>query len=309
VVTPPDGRPPADAAGEARLGPREQARLDEAVVTVARRGRGPAIAVALIVGAFLVGVVRPWDWLTGDAGFAPGGDARQGGAPGSTGAAGVPGSSFGAGVPVPGSSPGATGSEAPAAAYQAPTCAYPISWRTASLQLWAGRDARVWTAAEAVSALGPADPSIPFHPIASDTVEAIGWCAPVSGADRPPATAAAVLYRLGNGTATEVPVHRLEPAAASALGELWAPMPVAGDRPPRWPDGRYVIRLATPSGDYVRYLGLDVGVVQRVATPSPGASPSAGAGGSPGATAEVPAGVSPSAAGGSPGPEVPTTQP
>lgn len=270
MVIPPDGRQPADADDEARLGRREQARLDESVVTVARRGRGPAIAVALIVGAFLVGVVRPWDWLGSGAGAqAP--DLHPGAADGAT--IEPAGAGSGGGEPVPGAgAPGAGAGAGPGGAYQAPTCAYPSSWRTASLQLWAGREARVWTAAEAVVATGPADPSIPFHPIASRQVEAVGWCAPVTGPDRPPAVAAGTLFRLLGGVATQVAVRRLEPAAASALGELWAPVPADDGRPARWPDGRYVIRLATPDGGFVRYLGLEVGVVDRVAAPSPGAA-------------------------------------
>ncbi len=226
LVTPPDSRQPRrspdrpdpsrpsgaspDGADEARLAPREQARIDEAVVRVGRgRGAGPILVAALVVAAFLLGVVRPWDWFAGDTatGNRPGGLV----AGATAGRRGDPGSSL---APAP---------------FAAPTCGYPTSWRTAAISFWAGARARIWTAAVAVPASGPADPSIPFHLLASDTVEAIGWCAPVDGPERPPLAAVGTLFRLRDGVATEIPVDRLEPAGRDALGELWVP-PVHGGR-------------------------------------------------------------------------------
>jgi hypothetical protein len=276
VVKPPDGGQPRRSTGrpgeprlragltpdegdEARLAPGEQARIDEAVVRVARRGRGPTVAAALVAGAFLLGLVRPWDWLTGGAAAAPAppamvAEAGRSGASPYAGVAALPSSARTNGEPDPGSA--------------APTCAYPTAWRTATIQTWAGARARVWTAAEAVAATGVDDPSIPFNPVPSDSVEAIGWCAPVTGPDRPPLAAEATLFRLVDGVATEVVVDRLEPAARDALGELWLPREQAGGRRPLWAPGRYVIRLAAPSGGYERYLGMQVGL------PEPGPEPS-----------------------------------
>ena len=55
-----------------------------------------------------------------------------------------------------------------------------------------------------------------------------------------------------------MPYDRLEPRAPDALGELWVPPARGvGNRPP-WPMGRYVIELRSPSGAYVRYLGLEL---------------------------------------------------
>jgi hypothetical protein len=266
VVTPPDD--------EAGFAPGEQARMDEAVVRVARRGRGPAIVAALVAGAFLIGLVRPWDWLAGDAGAVatPAGIAAEaGGADPSTyaGAAGARPSPRNDGDPEPLSG--------------APTCGYPTSWRTSTIQMWAGARARVWTAAEVVPATGVDDSSIPFNLVGSEAVEAIGWCAPVSGPDRPPLTARATLFRLVNGVATEVAVDRLEPVARDALGELWLPRMQAGGRRPTWAPGRYVIRLAAPTGGYEQYLGLRVGLPEPKPEPSrasasvaPSAPPSPG---------------------------------
>jgi hypothetical protein len=280
VVEPPDGgqprrspgrpgqrRPPGgltpDEADEARLAPGEQARVDEAVVRVARRGRGPTIAAALVVGAFLVGLVRPWDWFTGGTATAPApagvvAEADRAAPSPYAGVAGVP-------------SPARPGDPEPEPA--APTCAYPTAWRTATIQMWAGVRARVWTAAEAVAATGADDPSIPFNRVASDAVEAIGWCAPVTGPDRPPLTAEATLFRLVGGVATEVVVDRLEPVARDALGELWRPQEQAGGRRPLWAPGRYVIRLTAPSGGYERYLGMQVGLTEPNPRPSATGSP------------------------------------
>jgi hypothetical protein len=240
--------------------------VDEAVVRVARRGRGPTIAAALVVGAFLVGLVRPWDWLTGGVVSTP--------AP--------PATAEGGGATL---APSAGAGGDPAPIIGAPTCGYPTSWRTSTIQLWAGARARVWTAAETVPAVGATDPSIPFNLVASEAVEAIGWCAPVSGPDRPPLAAEATLFRLVNGVATEVAVDRLEPAAGDALGELWLPPREPGRPRPLWAPGRYVIRLAAPSGGYERYLGLEVGLPGTTPSAAPEAEPKPSAARTPGSPA------------------------
>lgn len=233
--------------------------MDAAVVRVARRGRGPAVIAALVAGAFLLGLVRPWDWLGGSALTAP--------IPAATADAGgvIPSPFAGVGS-LP---PSARADGDPAPIVGAPTCGYPTSWRTSTIQLWAGATARVWTAAAAVPATGAGDPSIPFNLVGSEAVEAIGWCAPVDGPDRPPLTARATLFRLVDGVATEVTFDRLEPVARDALGELWLPQEPSGGRRPPWAPGRYVIRLAAPSGGYERYLGIQVGLPE----PDPSATP------------------------------------
>jgi hypothetical protein len=223
----------------------------------------------LVVAAFLLGLVRPWDWLEGGpsglGGATPGVDGVQ------RGVDGGPLDTTGAGDP--GGLGGERGSPAPAP-FQAPTCGYPTGWRTAAISFWAGARARIWTAVAAVDASGPADPAIPFDPLASDRVEALGWCAPVSGPERPPLSAVGTLFRVHDGVATEVEVDRLEPAARDALGELWAPVAGSEDGRPLWAAGRYVIRLSTPSGTYARYLGLVVGTPGATGAPSPSPSPS-----------------------------------
>jgi hypothetical protein len=275
VVAPPDD--------EAGLAPGEQARIDQAVVRVARRGRGPTIAAALVVAAFLVGLVRPWDWLAGGAASDPV-------SPPTAGVGGATTERSGSAASV---APSLAADGDPTPLSGAPTCGYPASWRTSTIQLWAGERARVWTAAEAAPASGVDDPSIPFNLIASDTVEAIGWCAPVSGADRPPLAAEATLFRFADGTWVEAEVDRLEPVARDALGELWLPPGQAGERPPSWAPGRYIIRLAVPSGGYERYMGLAVGLPERSPEPSATPAPAPSTTAEPSTASPVPAGTGP----------------
>ena len=250
--------------------------IEEAIVRVGRRGRGPAIVAALVLGAFLLGMVRPWDWL--------GGDRRPEAGPSRTdGSAAVPAGAA-PGVAAPASTP-----------VRQPTCGFPTAWRTAAIQNWAGLRARVWTAGEAVRATGPDDAAIPFNPVVSDVVEAIGWCAPVEGAERPPLAAAATLFRLRDGVALEIPFERLEPAGRDALGELWVPQEQTVGRETPWTAGRYVIRLATPTGSYARYLGLEIVLTGpgRSPSPEPGTSASPSPSPSPSTSPQVSGGVAP----------------
>ncbi len=215
------------------------------------------IVAALVAASFIVGLVRPWDWLApSPTSLLPAASA----APAATGPTG-PGSSSEA-LPPAASSP---------QAFVEPTCAYPSSWRIATISDWVGHRARTWQAAEAAgTATGPADPSLHVEPVISTEVIALGWCAPVSGPERPPRSATGTLYRVRDGVAREIGHHRVEPAGPNALGELWVPDVAGADGAvAAWSPGRYVIRLADPSGDYVRWLAVDVAPV-----PVPGASAS-----------------------------------
>lgn len=250
------------AAGPGGGGPHGPER-DERVTLPAterlgRTGQGPVLVALVVAAAFLVGVVRPWDWLA--PGSASPGTGRVGvanpSAGGTDGSGAGPGTSGDGDVGTTDGGTGMTAAPAPATVV-APTCAYPLSWRLASVGDWGGRTARVSSAADAVAATGPGDPRIPFTSIASTTVEAFGWCAPVSGSERPPLEAAATLFRLGSDGPREIAHDRLEPAAPNALGELWMPVRQSSGRSP-WPPGRYVIRLAAPGGGFERFLGIEV---------------------------------------------------
>ena len=230
---------PSDPAADPGLAPREAALIEESVTLVDRRGRGPAVAAVLIGAAFLLGLLRPWDLVV------PAGGSRGAyAAPGSDGLA-VAGSSAAARTPPP----------SPTSQL---TCAYPSQWRSSTIQDWAGRTARVWTAVEVVQATGPDDPTIPFEPVVAASVTAIGWCAPIDGPDRPPRALTASLFRIQDGVARGVPYDRLEPAAPDSLGELWLPRPRGVGNRPTWAMGRYVIELRSAGGAYRRFLGLEL---------------------------------------------------
>jgi len=256
------GPPRSDGAGPPGSDDGSRVTLPD-TTRLPRGGSGPLVVVALVAVAFIVGLVRPWDWLATDT--APGNLAGDPGLRTPAAPSGGP-----AGITVPGAD-----TPPPAAPVQEPTCAYPRSWRVATVQDWAGRAAHVWTAATAVQAAGPDDPAIAFLPVVSTSVIAIGWCAPVDGPERPPLAAIGTLFRvLDDGTVREVAHDRLEPAARDALGELWLPVPQSVGRRPAWPSGRYVIRLSAPSGDYERYLGIEVVTVPPLTVPPATVAPS-----------------------------------
>src|SRR4029077_9798899 len=124
-------------------------------------------------------------------------------------------------------------------------------WRSATIQTWAGRRARIWTAVDVARGSGARDPAIDFQVVAGEDFTAIGWCAPVTGDERPPAGVTGRLFRvLDDGGVVEEPYARREPPAPSALGELW--VPVDGPQAPvdGWPTGRYVITLSTADGTW-----------------------------------------------------------
>jgi len=242
------------------LAPREAEALAQSVRPLGGSARGATLAALLILVAFVVGLVRPWDLLVDT----------------STPARPLPQASGAAGPGTP--PPDGTGDAGPiaSAAGTAPTCGYPQAWRSAVLQTWAGRHARVWPAADvATSAAGPQDPSIPFNVIAGEDFTALGWCAPVSGVERPPVRAQGRLFRVAaDGAATEVGYRRLEPPAPSSLGELWVPEGSAASAGTEWPPGRYVIQLAASDGTWERWLGIELRAVSASSEPAPdGPSP------------------------------------
>ena len=115
----------------------------------------------------------------------------------------------------------------------ASTCGSPSGWRAATLQAWAGReraDPVVDRDRAGRRPPSPLDPSIPFAPVATGVVTAIGYCAPLGDAERPPAVAVASLWALAGDGAVPLTLLPLEPAAPDALGGLWLrPPEVTGD--------------------------------------------------------------------------------
>jgi hypothetical protein len=254
-----EGHDPPDADGEAVLAPREASLIEESVTAVGQqRGRGPVVVAVLVAAAFLLGLLRPWDLVV-----SPDASPDVPGQPGPVGLA-LTGATDAQRTPPPSPT-------------RQMTCAQPSEWRSSTIQDWAGRIARVWTAVDVVEATGPDDPAIPFEPIVAASVTAIGWCAPVAGPDRPPDQLVGTLYRVQDGVARALPYDRLEPAKPDALGELWLPRPRGVGNRPTWAMGHYVIELRSESGLYRRFLGLDL--TDRVirALPSPESPAASGA--------------------------------
>lgn len=129
-------------------------------------------------------------------------------------------------------------------------------------ELWAVGRVRTWTVDEPVTAAGPGDPAIPFVPTASVELLALGFCAPVLGADRPPANVRLTVWRLGQDELPAVvPVRDITPADVPiGLGRLLAAAGPDGSAG-AWPPGRYALELNGSASDgrsYVRWLGADV---------------------------------------------------
>lgn len=138
-----------------------------------------------------------------------------------------------------------------------PACTEPLGWRIASVETWPGGLARVWRATEVDVAAGPRDPSINFMLVAARRVRALGWCAPVGGPKQAPVGLRSALFRLEGGIVTPVEVTLLPTVAPGPLGEVWIPRS-DGRWTESWASGRYVIRIATQDGTWVRWLGIEV---------------------------------------------------
>ena len=156
------------------------------------------------------------------------------------------------------------------------TCGSPSGWRVATLQEWIGRPTpiRSWIAVDPVEAAGPLDPSVPFVPVATDVVVAIGYCSPLDDARRPPEVTETSIWAVGDGAALPLTPVPIEPPRPNALGGLWDPSPeLGGTTAPGWPPGRYVIEISSPSGTFDRWLGLEIENLQALHAsplPSPG---------------------------------------
>jgi hypothetical protein len=127
-------------------------------------------------------------------------------------------------------------------------CLDPQSWRLATVERWRDQTIRVWRAIEPASvAADPADARIPVFPIVSEGVTALGWCAPVVGADRPDGPATVDVWRL---TAAGPVVIRTRNASAadveSSFGGLYRPPGAAAAGV--WADGTYVFRHRERTG-------------------------------------------------------------
>jgi hypothetical protein len=203
------------------------------------RPDGPSVSSVLVAIAIVlvVAIVKPW---------------------GTADEAGVP---IGTSRPARTEAPVRTPAPTPDVARQrvAALCLEPNGWRLYATERWSDRGVRSWKSIEPVAfADGPGDPRIPMFLEASQTVLTLGYCAPVTGLERPPSQTTTTIYRLaaagGPGGDSEweiIEPARAEPVAGSSpLGGAWAPprIAIAGAsssvEPRGWPSGTYVFRIA-----------------------------------------------------------------
>ncbi len=250
------------------------------------------VPLVLILGVLLIAIVKPWDLgLTGHGAASP-----------SPAAASQPAAVVSPGEPATTPVPTPTGD--PYAGLWI-TCGSPSGWRAATVQQWAGRSApiRSWIAIEPVEATGPLDPAIPFAPVATDVVTALGYCSPLTDAERPPEGARAAVWAVNEDVARPLAADPLEPTTPNALGGLWRPAPdVAAviDGFVAWPPGRYVLEVRATAGTFDRWLGIEIEDLGNRLDGEPAGSPAASA--APSASEPAPVASAASGASGAPTP-------
>jgi hypothetical protein len=152
-------------------------------------------------------------------------------------------------------------------------CLEPNGWRLFAAERWPDRDARRWVhVVPLAGASGPADPRIPLIGEPSLAVMSVGYCAPVSGPERPPSAVSTTIYRLRHGSAPDDPLAwdvirppRVLPTLdESSLGGAWASPGSTAASTTGWADATIILRIAAArpgAEDYTRWFGavIDVG--------------------------------------------------
>ena len=180
---------------------------------------------------------------------------------------GAPSSPLGAALPTVRPTPLVTPTPRPTTEVDvvASFCREPSGWRVYSAERWAGQGVRAWTALDPVRfAEEASDSRIPIVPVVSQEVHAIGFCAPVSGAERPPPDATDRVYEVTTvevggervSRAVRMTPTRIEPSGrASYLGASYVP-----SRGSTWTSGVYVIHIE--GSEYSRWFGIRVEIVR-----------------------------------------------
>jgi hypothetical protein len=222
-------------------GPARRPRPADGLSTLARIGgpdRGPGLLVAAIAIFVVVAVIKPW----------PGGGAARPTAP--------------PGTPPPTARPSAD----PLALIRT-DCQDPPGWRIFTREPWAGGLLRSWRSLEPITAAsGPLDSAIPLVPI-SPEVLALGYCAPWTQPETPPADVRVQVWAIvpgppvGGPDARALVLRSASPSLHPPLGALYAPpvaaeAPADGPTPALWPAGAYVFEL-TAAG-YERWWAVRV---------------------------------------------------
>jgi hypothetical protein len=226
-------------------------------VPIASPGRGLATAGAIVAAVLVLAVAKPWD--------APAASPLHGEV------LTLP--------PAPAPSPTLDRSPEGLAAA---VCLGTDAWRIASLETWqisnrAGsrsQAVRVWRAIDPVTGpTAPDDPRIPIVGVAATQVDAIGWCAPFTGSDRPGGPVEVHVWRLDGATTAAVQVRRVAPVAGetplaalyrevtdcvSDYGCSGSGVPLLA---PGWTTARYVFQYIDRTAHRTMWFGADVVVL------------------------------------------------
>jgi hypothetical protein len=242
-----------------RLGgtePSEGSRPTEAQLVVPRTGnRGLLVGAALTAVVLVLAVLKPWGAPVGtgqaaDAGLPSGGPAAGPASPGLT--------------PTPSATP-------PGIGMPGGQCFPGTDWRLFALEDSDGRRLQHWLSIEPGPATGPRDPAVPFVPVVTDRLLALGFCVG-SGPDGPDPLVGVRAWALASSSRSPAVPIVLDPLAAYLphepnLGAVYRPPPGStGTAGAAWPPGRYVFAVlqGAPEGDKW-WFGVDV-------VPRPGAS-------------------------------------
>ena len=144
-------------------------------------------------------------------------------------------------------------------------CQEPLGWRVYSRERWLDRPVRTWRSVEpAPDPSGPADPAIPVVPL-GPIVDALGYCSPWTGAERPPDDARISAWRRddvarGGDGFSIVTLRTIAPDDPTTLGALFGAIDIRRNPPAAavtgWPTGHYVFALR--ASNWQRWWAVEV---------------------------------------------------
>ncbi len=236
-----------------RRAPRSRPTRDPGTfrpVTVAGRG-DPLLPGVLLVSALalVVAFVKPWG----------------GGLAGPTGLVQAP--------PTPTPVESSPSGPDTARAEMATMCVGAGAWLVASEERVSGTAVRIWravapaaaapAAASPAAAVLPDDPAVPWVPIASESLGALGWCAPEQGEGRLVDPTTLTVSSVTGAAVRPLALLRLRPTIeASSLGGLYRPALAPTPLSPiaAWPAGRYLFHVRSGDGTVFTF-GVEVEIV------------------------------------------------
>jgi hypothetical protein len=182
--------------------PRDRIAGPTTTARIVGRGREPVALTILIVAFLAVAIIKPWAGPTASPHLVQGP------------------------TPQPSIPAAFAGPSLPTSAWI--HCGEPLGWRVYTRESFVDQIVRAWRSVEpAKAALGPLDPVIPLVQV-GPVIDALGFCAPWTGADRAPDGSVVSVWRIDptgpRGPTLElVPLESLVADMPSALGGLYRP--------------------------------------------------------------------------------------